>query len=40
MNPSPAAPGIGRYRDDIQGVRALAVLMVVAYHAGLPAPGG
>jgi peptidoglycan/LPS O-acetylase OafA/YrhL len=27
-------------RDDIQGLRALAVLMVVAYHAGLPLPGG
>ena len=27
-------------RRDIQGLRALAVLMVVAFHAGLPVPGG
>ncbi len=27
-------------RLDIQGMRAVAVLMVVAYHAGLPLPGG
>jgi peptidoglycan/LPS O-acetylase OafA/YrhL len=27
-------------RLDIQGLRAVAVLMVVAYHAGLPVPGG
>ena len=27
-------------RLDIQGMRAVAVLMVVAYHAGLPAPDG
>jgi len=30
---------VGR-RLDIQGLRALAVLAVVAYHAGLPVPGG
>ena len=27
-------------RLDIQGLRAIAVLMVVAFHAGLPLPGG
>lgn len=27
-------------RRDIQGLRAVAVLMVVAFHAGLPMPGG
>lgn len=30
----------GSRRLDIQGLRAVAVLMVVAYHAGLPLPGG
>lgn len=28
------------HRLDIQGLRAVAVLMVVAFHAGLPVPGG
>jgi peptidoglycan/LPS O-acetylase OafA/YrhL len=28
------------HRRDIQGLRALAVLLVVAFHAGLPVPGG
>lgn len=30
----------GGRRLDIQGLRAVAVLMVVAFHAGLPVPGG
>ena len=33
------AAGTSR-RADIQGLRALAVLLVVAFHAGLPVPGG
>ena len=32
-------PGAHR-RHDIQGLRAIAVIMVVAFHAGLPVPGG
>jgi len=27
-------------RNDVQGLRALAVIAVVAFHAGLPVPGG
>ena len=27
-------------RADVQGLRALAVLLVIAFHAGLPVPGG
>ena len=34
-----AAPTAGRRRD-IQGLRAIAVLLVVAFHARLPVPGG
>lgn len=34
----PARPG--DRRPDIQGLRAVAVLLVVAFHAGLPLPGG
>jgi peptidoglycan/LPS O-acetylase OafA/YrhL len=36
------ASGVGdsNRRYDIQGLRAIAVLMVVAFHAGLPVPGG
>ena len=30
----------GNRRRDIQGLRAIAVIMVVAFHAGLPVPGG
>ncbi len=29
-----------KFRPDIQGIRALAVLLVVVYHAGGPTPGG
>ena len=31
---------VGRHRPDIQGLRAIAVLVVVAFHAGLPLSGG
>ena len=38
--PSVAATVPRIQRLDIQGLRAVSVLMVVAYHAGLPVPGG
>lgn len=34
------APPQRNRRPDIQGLRAIAVLVVVAFHAGLPVPGG
>jgi hypothetical protein len=37
---SPAMNGVGRFRADIQGLRAIAVLVVVAFHADLALPGG
>ena len=38
---SPSAPRKPGFRDDIQGMRAIAVLTVIAAHAGLPfLPGG
>ena len=37
LSPDSAKPW---YRPDVQGLRALAVLGVVAYHAGLPVRGG
>jgi peptidoglycan/LPS O-acetylase OafA/YrhL len=36
----PARKNGGSRRLDIQGLRAVAVLLVVAFHAGLPVPGG
>lgn len=37
---TPASSRQSNRRPDIQGLRAIAVLMVVAFHAGLPVPGG
>jgi peptidoglycan/LPS O-acetylase OafA/YrhL len=37
---TPNAKRTTSHRLDIQGLRAIAVLMVVAFHAGLPVPGG
>ena len=41
--PRPLTPGLGlhRFRGDIQGLRAVAVLAVLVFHAGVTAvPGG
>ena len=36
----PTTGGRSWLRLDIQGLRAVAVLLVVTYHSGLPLPGG
>lgn len=36
----PPQSGVPRFRSDIQGLRAIAVLVVVIFHSGLALPGG
>jgi len=38
--PEPAVPLRATFRPDVQGLRGIAVLVVVAFHAGLPLDGG
>jgi len=40
LSDPPTTGGRSWLRLDIQGLRAVAVLLVVAYHSGLPIPGG
>lgn len=40
ISPSPTPPKSSDWRADIQGLRAIAVLAVVAFHGGLPLSGG
>lgn len=40
LTQAPSQPASSVRRQDIQGLRAVAVLFVVAFHAGLPVPGG
>jgi len=40
IQPSEGSLSTTRYRPDIQGLRAFAVVVVIAFHAGLPVPGG
>jgi peptidoglycan/LPS O-acetylase OafA/YrhL len=40
QSPRIGALSVGNHRLDIQGLRGVALLMAVAFHAGLPVPGG